>query len=363
MKKGTSFFLDAIRLGSALGVFVSHCLLPWFSTFPTSRYLHTGAHACVMVFFVLSGYLITYTTIGRNRTWAQYCAARLARLYSVALPAIVLTAALWLIGSHFAPGHYAPFDRGHGAFRLVMTTFYLNEVWNFSAAPPTNLPFWSLSYEFWYYALFGAALFARGRLWRWLAPLVAALICGPKVLLLFPVWLAGAAAFWLGTKVTLTRTQAIGGLAALAGICALVAPHVELPLERFGFPPLFYSGLFLTDCALGVALAAAIFLCDQLFGNVRVPSVLSAPIKAGAGVTFSIYLLHYPLLVFASGMVRYDKSNPASVAALGAAVLLTAIGIGYWFERRQTLKALSDRFEAFFARPGFSGRLRASPFR
>ena len=352
MKQGTSFFLDAMRVAAALGVFAGHVLLPGFAEFATGRHLEIARHACVIVFFVLSGYLITFTAIGRGRTWRQYCAARLARLSSVALPALVVTALLWLLGSWLAPKHYAEFERGYAAIRFAVTGLFLNEAWFFSAAPPTNMPFWSLSYEFWYYAIFGAALFARGRFWRWAAPLLAALICGPKVLLLFPVWLAGAAAFVAGKKFAPSRRHAALGLAVLAAVCALAWPRIDLPLERFGQPRLFYSALFVSDCALGAGLAVAIFFCDQLFGNVRVPSALSAPVKALAGVTFSIYLLHYPLLIFASGIVHYDKSDPASVATVGGAVLLAAIVLGYWFERRATLKALSDRIESVLAKNG-----------
>lgn len=352
MKQGTSFFLDTLRAASALGVFAGHCLMPWFSSLDSGRHWEIGRHACVVVFFVLSGYLITYTTVGRGRTWRQYVAARLARLYSVALPALVVTAALWLIGGALAPAHYADFDRGHDALRFVATAFFLNETWFFSAAPPTNMPFWSLAYEFWYYAIFGAAFFARGRIWSWVAPLLAALICGPKVLLLFPVWLAGSAAFFAGKKFALSPGWTGFGLAVLGGICAAGAPRVGIPLEQFGHPPLFFSGLFWSDIALGMVLAAAIFFGDQLFGNARVPAAMGVPVKAFAGVTFSIYLLHFPLLIFASAIVPYDKSNPVAVAGVGCAVLLTAIALGYGFERRATLKALSGWIESAFAKMG-----------
>ncbi len=326
--------------------------MPWFFQGAPVHRVEIARHACVIIFFVLSGYLISFTTIGRGRTWRQYVSARLARLYSVAIPALVLTALLWLVGSKIAPDHYAMFDRGHGFVRLALTTFFLNESWFFSAAPPTNMPFWSLSYEFWYYAIFGAAFFARGRFWRWALPLLCALICGPKVLLLFPVWLAGAAAFFLGKKYAPSRQQALIGLVALAAVVVPVASRIELPLERFGQPPLFYSALFVSDCVLGLMLATAIFFADRLLGEVRIPAALSHAVKAAAGVTFSIYLLHFPLLIFAAGVVRYDKTNPASGAAVGSAVLVTTIVLGAWFERRATLKKLGDWIERGFATPG-----------
>ena len=350
MKPGTSVLLDAVRFCSALGVFASHCLLPWFSNVGPIPHLHTAAHACVMIFFVLSGYVVTYTTIGRRRTWVQYCAARLARLYSVVVPAILLTAFLWALGRHLAPAHYANFDRSHEILRLALTTFFQNEFWFWSSAPPTNLPFWSLAYEFAYYALFGLAVFVRRPVWRIVALVGMALICGPKVLLLFPVWLAGVAAYVATENISLTRLQAALGAVVLIALCIAGLPRIPFPLETFGLPPLFYSALFAHDCVLGAVFAAIIFLADQLLGNITVPQLFARAIKVGAGFTFSLYLLHMPLLVFTAGVFHYDKTSPRSVARAGFYVLLVTLAIGYWFERRDLLKAIADRIEALILR-------------
>jgi peptidoglycan/LPS O-acetylase OafA/YrhL len=344
MKPGTSTLLDAIRVLSALGVFVSHCFLPWFSSFGHGSRLYLWAHACVITFFVLSGYVIAFTTLARRRHWREYCAARLARIYSVVVPAIAVTALLCLVGRQLAPGHYAQFDRGYEAVRLALTTLFLNETWFLSSAPPTNLPFWSMAYEFWYYVLFGVALFARAGVMRWLALLAVAMVCGPKVLLLFPVWLAGVAAYLAGQRWPWPRRQAVLGLVPL-GLAVLLLARAPVALESFGHPPLFYSGLYLTDWGWGAALAFAIFLADRALGDCAAPRWLAMWIKAGAGVTFSLYLFHMPLLIFVSGVVPYSKTSPLQVAAAGGAVLLATALLGLLCERRSVLKALATRVE------------------
>ncbi len=54
----------------------------------------------------------------------------------------------------------------------------------------SNLAYWSLGCEVWYYAIFGLMLFAHGR-WRVVAIAVALVFVGPLTVLLFPLWLLG----------------------------------------------------------------------------------------------------------------------------------------------------------------------------
>jgi peptidoglycan/LPS O-acetylase OafA/YrhL len=88
-----SLYLDLTRAAVALIVLLSHCWLVLFPNYP----LHWPGPAAVIVFFVLSGFVIAYVTDGHDRTLGQYALNRLARLWSVALPAL----AFGLLVSHF----------------------------------------------------------------------------------------------------------------------------------------------------------------------------------------------------------------------------------------------------------------------
>src|SRR5437763_6011674 len=54
----------------------------------------------------------------------------------------------------------------------------------------TDRPYWSLSYEVWYYIAFGLIFYLRGGQRIVLAALTLA-IAGPKILFFLPIWLFG----------------------------------------------------------------------------------------------------------------------------------------------------------------------------
>ena len=66
MKIGASLFLDLMRVAAALVVFISHCVQFWYP----EGHVFWGplAHSSVIVFFVLSGYLIAYASFAKKRT-------------------------------------------------------------------------------------------------------------------------------------------------------------------------------------------------------------------------------------------------------------------------------------------------------
>ena len=79
-----SLYLDAVRFAAALVVVFSHAWLVLFPGYP----LHWPGPAAVIVFFVLSGFVMAYVTDRRDRSQADYALDRLSRLWSVALPAL-----------------------------------------------------------------------------------------------------------------------------------------------------------------------------------------------------------------------------------------------------------------------------------
>ena len=99
----------------------------------------------MIVFFVLSGYVIAYVTATKERDWVSYSASRLSRVYSVAVPAIVLTLLLDALGRQLYPEAYAyPFDRF--ALRIIGSLLMANETWFVSIISFSNVPYWSICY-------------------------------------------------------------------------------------------------------------------------------------------------------------------------------------------------------------------------
>lgn len=101
----------------------------------------------VVVFFVLSGLLITFAA-SRQPAAEKFLTARLARLWSVCLPALALTVAADLSGQYLSLESYAPFQP-YSAFKWLATigtnSLFLNQVWHLNIYAGTNGPFWSLS--------------------------------------------------------------------------------------------------------------------------------------------------------------------------------------------------------------------------
>src|SRR5579864_6899404 len=85
---GFSLYLDLVRVSAALVVLYSHTN----ARLLTTRVLpgELLGHSAVVVFFVLSGFVIAYITDTKEKTPADYAASRLARIYSVAVPALLL---------------------------------------------------------------------------------------------------------------------------------------------------------------------------------------------------------------------------------------------------------------------------------
>jgi peptidoglycan/LPS O-acetylase OafA/YrhL len=107
MTRDVSTFLDAARLTAALIVVAGHTewsFAPGFMPFIRSGHLATLA---VGVFFVLSGFVISYVVDQKEITARRYFVSRAARVYSVALPALMLTLLLDCFGRYLSPRHMA----------------------------------------------------------------------------------------------------------------------------------------------------------------------------------------------------------------------------------------------------------------
>src|SRR5207249_3354490 len=101
----------------------------------------------------------------------------------------------------------------------ALSAVFLGASWTLAMLPGSNFPFATLDYEAWYYVLFGVAAFLRGRR-RMAALAAAALLAGPKILLLFPIWLMGVAA-WRWRAALPVRRGALFAFCAVAGFIAI----------------------------------------------------------------------------------------------------------------------------------------------
>ena len=161
---------------------------------------------------------------------------------------------------------------------------------------------------------------------------VGFLVVGPNILLLLPVWLLGvgcyhclhlfpssrvlrfqpSVAFWKGLF-------AVSSAATLLQICLPIPNPLEARFP-FGKAPLFYAGHFMADFINGCSVAISILSFNKGFASAHWPKGLVSPIKAIAERSFSLYLFHFPLLVFAKACFPTVPVNSIGMILLTCAV-------------------------------------------
>jgi peptidoglycan/LPS O-acetylase OafA/YrhL len=341
MHRNLSIYLDLVRFLAALLVFVVHANYERFTGgLPLLWHFKDLGNDAVMVFFVLSGFVIAYVAAHKERTIEEYAASRFARLYSVVVPALVLTMLLDAAGANLDPNLYSGrwYEYDEPTSRVLAGLTFSNELWFSYTRPFSNGPFWSLGYEAWYYVLFAAAHFLRGHV-RVISVTVICLLIGPKILLLLPVWLLGVWAYRYSAGARLTVRQGawlfFGSLAAYLLFRLEGGPDflLELSKQLFGtdflYDKLSWSRKFLSSYVIGACVAAnfigAVALAPHLRG---MPAALERLIRYAAGFTFALYLLHYPLLQFFAALTAAAdlEAYRAAIVSLGPLAVVWMLG-------------------------------------
>jgi len=309
MNRPTSTYLDFVRFFAAVIVFFTHAS---YTRLEGERFIPFTWFSleAVITFFVLSGFVIAYVSEAKDRDLYHYFLSRSSRLYSVVLSAIVVTMAVDTLGSHLDPALYDGwwYASSNPLFRAFASLTFVNEVWGWSVRPFTNGPFWSVSYEAWYYIFFACVAYFSGRC-RLLLTGGALVLMGPKILLLLPVWLTGVIAYRLTAR--WAAGPATGGALFLASL-GLALLYWKLQVrsacfdllasvagEKTLFQLLHQSRDFLASWLFGAIVAVNFVGFAKVSPWLERPlQRIEGPIRFLASYTFSLYLLHYPLLHF-----------------------------------------------------------------
>jgi len=336
--------LDLIRAVAACAVMVGHLRTLFFVDFQhlsdkswplEALYFFTGfGHQAVIVFFVLSGFLISSTVIRSHVlgkwSWRDYAVNRTTRLYVVLVPGLLLgffwdRLGSWIFATRGIYAH-ALSDLGPAVplknltfGTLLGNLFFLQTI--LCEAFGSNGPLWSLANEFWYYVLFPVALgaglaWARRRV-RMAIPLTCLAILigiflGRSILIGFLIWLAGCALVFLYSRVQLRSKSAALGLLCFFSILA----GVTLALARIRqWDPT------LTDLEVGFVFTLFLFALLQ-YETRENSSPYSAVAHRFAGFSYSLYVLHFPLLLFfRAWLVPQERWQPTPVHLLYAATV------------------------------------------
>jgi len=348
MKRETSLYLDLVRFTASLMVFLDHVGSGVISGGFLWRFMGLGSPA-VIVFFVLSGWVIAYVVDRGESTPKDYFVARAARIYSVALPAIALVLVLDAVGGTFRPDLYARLEAtnpnpGHPFLSIILSAFFLNAIWNVALAPGTDGPYWSLGYECPYYLMAGLALFLSGRT-RVVAIALTGLLVGPHVLSLFPIWLLGFGCYRLTGKKPIPFRYGSAMFAASTIMLAVLVAGIVL--RKIGMmPPIGGHGPKDVLVDYGIGLLVAVHLVgasaiSQSWGWIR---LVARPIRWLAGATFSLYLFHLPILIFINAVLPLRQDSWTFRLILVAGTLALVFLLAELTERRKAgWRQLFDR--------------------
>lgn len=347
-----SLMLDLLRFGAAVVVVAYHTMSP--AVTGSQSIFHSYGGDAVMVFFVLSGFVIEMTRT-RHPNISDYMSARVARLWSVIIPAIALTYTLDLLSYLINSNYYLEWWAQKPSKLVlcpVIDVMFLNEIWGRDCSIASNGVIWSIGYEATYYFMYGAIAYLPYMIGIPIA-LFAAVIKGPLVAAYFLIWYLGVLAYkvcmkskqniFIGITATFLSiiTYVVLNISGREQISGLASPRLR---DRFG--EAFVHGeqaewLFVVGVLTFVLLVGLFHLSK----SVRLSSVLNnfkQPIRILAGSTFTIYMIHRPILVFLVAALGYPLSNGFGLLWV---TLVTAIAVvaGIYIERHKKMwRSLTD---------------------
>lgn len=348
MNKHFSLYLDLVRLCAALLVVLTHYVQQ--GLFAPDAAIPLFGREAVMVFFVLSGFVIAYTSAEKTLTLRQYVVARSVRIYSVAIPVVLLCFLLTLLvpGLVDLPPNLT-YQSASLHVYLPLHFLFLGELWNLSETPPWLIQYWSLGYEVWYYVLFGVVHYLRGAKRLLLGALVV-LVMGFKLWLLLPVWLAGVALYRWGNRLPLSVAQArIGWLASIAALGAYKYAGLDVTLRALGIELWPFHALRLgnADRYLADYLVCLLVVLNFAFARQCAFSALqtiAVPLRALAAYTFTLYLIHGPVIGMWTLFYPYRPGNVIDLLLLSACIALATWLAGLITEQRRA--RYKDAFNA-----------------
>jgi peptidoglycan/LPS O-acetylase OafA/YrhL len=354
--------LESVRGFAAAVVLLVHA---HFSRSGMAGILLSLGQEAVILFFVLSGFVVYYATLGRAKhppVFAGYFLRRFRRIYPLFAVSLVLAYAAHCAWAGRLTGPNLPQLAGN---MVMLQDLVVGKTGVWVDTYLDNLPLWSLAYEWWFYMLFfpiAVSLAIAPAFQRYAAAGVSAVgFVGyhvrpnPPCLYLsyFAIWWAGVElGREYGDTGQLTWRAQGSSIAILAGFTAAwgvwvaraVGRHQSL---RLGVEPVLQVRHF-ADATLAVVAGLAWYKARfRGFRYTLAPFALLSPI------TYALYVCHVPTYSMVQRLLP-------GVPALGqlAASLAGLIPLAYLLEVRlqRRVNTAFDRMEAVLLGPSKVGR-------
>ncbi len=342
--------VDGLRAVAVLLVLIFHV---GFDAFP-------GGFIGVDVFFVISGYLITGILFNQmlkgSFSYVDFILARIARLY----PALLFTLAFVFAGCFllYSPADFADVSRS-AIYAIFSATniFFANSAGYFDTSSEINplLHTWSLGVEQQFYIvwpiLLSLALFKRKQLVTYLLVVVS------LVSLLASQWatthMQTEAYYWMPFRVF---ELSLGGIAFLISRSTDINKLLKEAMMSIGLIMIIVSAATFSSSTQFPGLNALIpvvgsMLCilshDAKFAGYVVNNKISVAIGI---ISYSVYLIHWPLIVFYKYWI-FREINSLEKTFILALSLVIGFAMYYGIEnrfRKMALRSISYRQACFY---------------
>ena len=334
--------VDGLRAVAVLPVIFFHAGLE----------LMGGGYVGVDVFFVISGYLITSIIIAEMRegsfSYLGFYDRRIRRIFPALFFVLLVSLPIGLIV--LVPKHLEDFGQSVIATVAFVSNFFFYLEDGYFDQPADLHPLlhtWSLAVEEQFYLIFPLLL---GLLVRSKRALVPALATFALVSFLIGIWQLRVdpdaafyllpARFWelmLGSLLAVAAVPAIrsSGLAALGVLAGLLAIGAAVVLYDESTP--FPGPAALLPCfgtVLVIFFGRTPNLASRLLG--------SSPLRTIGLLSYSLYLWHFPLMVFTRHLIVRPFSTTEVVLLVAATFLLAAFS---WRFVEQPFRARPRRIE------------------
>ncbi|MGD6851691.1 MAG: acyltransferase family protein [Candidatus Bathyarchaeia archaeon] len=377
----SSAFLNLVRLVACELVVLGHFLTKYQPT-PYDALFRMGSTiggAAVLAFFVLSGFLITYSLLNKADNpkygFRSYFVDRFSRIYSGLIPALVLAGALaaviyttnYTYYTQLCSMQSAPSLQTLSMTALMLERFPVGFFQTLLAGTGISFPLpdvtpfgfngilWTLVVEWWIYMFFGWLVIGGLAFWgkrQKSGGCKAAIAAGVGVLCLVLAGLfvqyTGAVVTWfLGVLVLLcvgseTIRMRLAGDSAKRLLAAVFA--FSLAVLAFALYATFAWTRDYYGVALGLAISVCILLGVLLLNHDTQKPVFNKRtagyIALGAGFSYTLFLTHYPIIIYLNGL-----DLPVNRFLMLIPILLitnfAAYAIAYFTEKRHKQLAVA----------------------
>lgn len=337
LPRGLRVFLDAVRGLAALEVVAHHLVsVNAYGGPSVLRGVFGFGQEAVMVFFLLSGFVVYANEVDRPGGLGPYLLRRFRRIYPPLVLALLLSigvaAADGDLASQFHPSQFLGTlvalqdDSGLKPGVIVDPPFH-------------NLALWSLSYEIAFYLLFPLLALALHRWPRATPHLVGAVSVtafalytvhpGHAVLVLayLLVWWAGAAmarAFLQGRVGLRALAPELSWLVALTALAVLTTSRLGTGPGLAAYPLLMVRHFGVVTLLVALVAVAAPVLATHRAASAtlgRAAVRVARPAAFLASISYGLYVFHWPLLI------QWGFPHAGPVPFVVAAVTLLALAV------------------------------------